>query len=123
MRLSYSSCTQTIEQRHSSHYHEGLQHTNSLELKRESLGAYAEDAGDSIILQRHLISREMKNVQSNYDLLMSGSQLSESEVRPTYSGILDKCESPVRRLKRKYGENMLSPYDKETIESRSFVSQ
>ena len=65
----------------------------------------------------------MKNVQSNYDLLSESSQLSESELKPTYSGMLEpKYQSPVDRLKRKYGDNMLSPYDKETIISRSFVS-
>ena len=125
LRLSCSSYSQILENKPPASTKEELPASASMELKREqpSLGAYAEDAGDSIIFAKPVISREMKNVQSNYDLLLDTSQLSESEFKPTYSGMLDaKCESPVDRLKRKYGDNMLSPYDKETIVSKSFVS-
>ena len=126
LRLSCSSVSQILEGRQPTYQQEEFTHSASLELTREGgrLGEYANDAGDSIILGRSDgESKEMKNVKSNYDLLIGGSQVSESDLRPTYSGIMEsKCESPVSRLKRKYGANMLSPYDKETIVSKSFAS-
>lgn len=64
----------------------------------------------------------MKYVRSNYDLLCQDAL--PQEFKPTQSNIIERdCDSPVRRLKKKYGENLLNIYDKETIVSKSFASK
>jgi hypothetical protein len=66
----------------------------------------------------------MKNVRSNYDLLNKDSRLSQQDFKPTQSNIIERDrESPVRRLKKKYGDNLLNIYDKETIVSKSITSK
>ena len=63
-------------------------------------------------------------MRSNYDLLNKDSRCSQHEFKPTQSNIIEReRESPVRRLKKKYGDNLLNIYDKETIVSKSLTSK
>jgi hypothetical protein len=97
-------------------------HSCSLELKKEDsfLREYANDVSQSIILRPN--EKEMKNVRSNYDLLCQ--DILPHEFKPTQSNIIERdCDSPVRRLKKKYGENLLNIYDKDTIVSKSITSK
>lgn len=74
---------------------------------------YANDVSQSIILGKIIPEKEMKNVRSNYDLLNKDSRISQHEFKPTQSNIIERDrESPVRRLKKKYGDNLLNIYDK-----------
>ena len=59
-------------------------------------------------------------MKSNNDLLHKHSP---QDFKPSLSNIIDREDSPVKRLKKRYGENLLNPYDKETIVSKSFVSK
>lgn len=117
LRLSCSSYSQVpIAQYGCSEFSQSC----SLELKKEEsfLKEYANDVSQSIILRPG--EKEMKYVRSNYDLLCVEAQ----EFKPTQSNILEReCDSPVRRLKKKYGENLLNIYDKETIVSKSITSK
>lgn len=80
---------------------------------------YANEVNQSIILRGS--EKEMKYVRSNYDLMQEGS---EADFKSTQSNIIDRdCDSPVRRLKKKYGDNLLNIYDKDTIVSKSIASK
>jgi hypothetical protein len=71
-------------------------------LKKEEsfLKEYANDVSQSIILRP--AEKEMKYVRSNYDLLCVDTL--PQEFKPTQSNILERdCDSPLRRLKKKYG--------------------
>lgn len=96
-------------------------HSCSLELKREEsfLREYANEVTESIILRAG--EKEMKYVRSNYDLLQEAPP---GEFKPTQSNIIERdCDSPVRRLRKKYGDNLLNIYDKDTIVSKSIASR
>jgi hypothetical protein len=62
----------------------------------------------------------MKYARSNLDLIKLGNQ---EDFKPTQSNILERQDSPVRRLKNKYGGSLLNIYDKETIVSKSNTSR
>jgi hypothetical protein len=119
LRLSCSSYSQVPPVQYG---YSDFSQSCSLELKKEEsfLKEYANDVSQSIILRP--AEKEMKYVRSNYDLLCVDA--ATQDFKPTQSNILERdCDSPVRRLKKKYGENLLNIYDKETIFSKSFTSK
>lgn len=62
----------------------------------------------------------MKYAKSNLDLIHLANQ---EEFNPTQSNIIERQDSPLRRLKNKYAGSLLNIYDKETIVSKSNTSK
>lgn len=94
-----------------------LSESCSLELRREQscfLKEYVCEVNESIIISQ-------PGVKSNGDLLERDDL---SDFTHTQSNYMEReVESPVKKLKKRYGESLLHPYDKETIVSNSFTSR
>jgi hypothetical protein len=63
----------------------------------------------------------LKSARSNSDL----HDLSAiSDIKHNQSNILEReVDSPVKKLKKRYGESLIHPYDKDTLVSKSFCSK
>lgn len=94
-------------------------------MKREQsfcLNEYACDVNESIIISRPTDGKALKIVKSNNDLL-SKEDISD-DFKQNQSNIIEgSADSPVKKLKKRYGSNLLHPYDKDTIISKSFYSK
>jgi hypothetical protein len=125
LRLSCSSYTQLFER--GGAMEEEFSQTCSLELKKEGssfLRDLVQEVGESVILGKVIPEKEMKIVKSNNDLLYKHSRMDSQDFKPTLSNVIEReAESPVKRLQKRYGQNLLHPYDKETIVSKSFTSR
>lgn len=125
LRLSCSSYTEILDKAQPSRVYEDFSQTCSLELKKEEsclLNDYACDVNESIILNKSGIDKKLKEVKSNYDLFRRGEE--EEDISQVHSIIIGQGrDSPVQKLKKRFGDNLLHPYDRETIESKSFISR
>ena len=80
---------------------------------------YVCEVNESIIMEKE--EKKLKEVKSNNDFFQNEDNSDFSEA---HSIIIGKGrDSPIQKLKKRYGDNLLHPYDKDTILSKSFVSR
>lgn len=65
--------------------------------------------------------KKLNQVKSNYDLFQNDECEDLIEVHSIIIG--RGRDSPVQKLKKRYGDSLLHPNDKDTIESKSFISR
>jgi hypothetical protein len=94
-----------------------------LELKKDEscfLKDYVCEVGESVIMEKSNDKR-LNLVKSNYDLFRNDECEDLIEVHSIMIG--KGRDSPVQKLKKRYGEGLLHPNDKDTIESKSYISR